>query len=305
MPTQKQIAANRSNAQLSTGPRTEQGKAISRMNALKTGIDARNEAASGESPAVLAALSDEYDHEFQPIGLVERFLVDILIKDDWFLRRYRFLAADLVNHGAAVAYESKRGADFGAGFANNTESFNRLHRHIIDTERSFFTHLGELERRQALRRQHQPDVYSSVTDSPEAENPGIGFVSQPTQNPDPARPDSAVSQPVAQPATQHDPTTPPAVTRSPQTPGPSFGFVPHTTPAASAQSPSALPIGAAPVLPGSLTANEYTVRHAVPAGAGVVPGTASEGRHPSVANRLPHSPGGVALARQPKPRGEL
>jgi hypothetical protein len=232
MPTQKQIAANRSNAQLSTGPRTEQGKAISRMNALKTGIDAMNEAASGENPAVLGALSDEYDHEFQPIGLVERLLVDILIKDDWFLRRYRFLAADLVNHGAAVAYEDKRGADFGAGFANNTESFHRLHRHIIDTERSFFTHLGELERRQALRRQHQPDVDSSVTDSPETENPGIGFVSQPA--PTPAGPDPAVIQNAAQPAARPDLATTPAVTRSPQTvpqtPGPSFGFVPHTSP---------------------------------------------------------------------------
>jgi hypothetical protein len=273
------------------------------MNALKTGIDAVNEAASGESPAALAALSDEYDHEFQPIGLVERLLVDILIKDDWLLRRYRFLAADLVNHGVAVAYEAKRGAEFGAGFANNTESFNRLHRRIIDTERSFFSHLGELERRQALRRQHHPDVDSSVTDSPETENPEIGFVSQPAPNP--VGPDPAVSQPAARPAAQHDPTTPPAVTRSPQTPSPGFGFVPHTTRAVSAQPPSALPIGAAPVLPGSLLANEYTVRHATPAGAGVVAGTASEGRQPSVASRLPHSPGGVALARQPKPRGEL
>jgi hypothetical protein len=242
MPTQKQIAANRSNAQLSTGPRTEQGKAISRMNALKTGIDAVNEAASGESPAVLAALSDEYDHEFQPIGLVERLLVDILIKDDWFLRRYRFLAADLVNHGVAVAYEAKRGAEFGAGFANNTESFNRLHRHIIDTERSFFSHLGELERRQALRRQHQPDVDSSVTDSPETENLEIGFVSQPAPNP--AGPDPAVIQNATQPATQpaaqtaaqpaarREPATAPVGTRSsvPQPPVPGFGFVPHTTP---------------------------------------------------------------------------
>jgi hypothetical protein len=220
MATQKQIQANRSNSQLSTGPRTEPGKAISRMNALKTGIDARNEAASGENPAALAALAAEYDHEFQPIGLVERLLVDILIKDDWFLRRYRFLAADLVNHGATVAYEAKRGADFGAGFAANTDSFQRLHRHIIDTERSFFSHLGELERRQALRRQHQPDVDSSVTDSPETENPGIGFVAQPT--PIPAGPASAVAQ--------HNPATAPAVTRSPQKPNPGFGFVPHTTP---------------------------------------------------------------------------
>ena len=158
-----------------------------------------------KAPPFSPPLSDEYDHEFQPIGLVERLLVDILIKDDWFLRRYRFLAADLVNHGVAVAFEAKRGAEFGAGFANNTESFNRLHRHIIDTERSFFTHLGELERRQALRRQHQPDVDSSVTDSPETENPGnwVRF-SQPTQNPDP--PDRLRWKSECRPAhAQHDP----------------------------------------------------------------------------------------------------
>jgi hypothetical protein len=207
MPTQKQTQANRRNALLSTGPRTEQGKAISRRNALKTGIDARNECASGEDPAALAALAAEYDHEWEPIGLVERVLVDILIRDDWFLRRYRFLAADLVNHTTSVAYETKRGADFGAGFAANTESFQRLHRHTIDTERSFFNHLGELERRQAVRRQHPPDVDSSVTDSPKTENPTIGFVSQPT--PEPASPPDPPAPPDAVPT--------PAVARSLQT----------------------------------------------------------------------------------------
>jgi hypothetical protein len=184
MATQKQTQANRRNALLSTGPRTAQGKAISRMNALKSGIDARNEAASGEDPAALQDLTGEYDREYQPLGVVERLLVDILIKDDWFLRRYRFLAADLVNHTSGVAFESKRGADFGAGFAGNTNSFQRLHRHIVETERSYFTHLAELERRQALRRQHQPDADPPVTDSPEIENSPIGFVPQPA-NPAP------------------------------------------------------------------------------------------------------------------------
>src|ERR1035438_46560 len=80
MATQQQIQANRANAQLSTGPRTEQGKAISRMNALKTGIDARNEAAAGEDPSALATLAAQHDREFQPLGVVERFLVDILIR---------------------------------------------------------------------------------------------------------------------------------------------------------------------------------------------------------------------------------
>lgn len=170
MATKLQIQANRRNAQLSTGPRTEQGKAASRMNALQTGIDARNEVISGEDPAALAALAAQYDREFQPVGVVERFLVDILIKNDWFLRRYRFIAGDLVNHSTNAPFEAKKGAEFGAGFAANTNAFHRLHRHTVDTERSFFIHLAELERRQAQRR---------LTDSPQTENPEIGFVPQP------------------------------------------------------------------------------------------------------------------------------
>ena len=207
MATLKQIEANRCNAQHSTGPRTAQGKAISRMNALKSGIDARNEAASGEDPAALAALTEEYNREYQPLGVVERFLVDILIKDDWFMRRYRFLSADLVNHTAGVAYQSKMGADFGAGFAANTNSFQRLHRHIVETERSFFTHLAELERRQALRRQHAPDADPPVTDSAETENSPIGFVPQLT--------DPAVRE---APAARRTPASPGDGTRPPQTP---------------------------------------------------------------------------------------
>jgi hypothetical protein len=38
--TERQIAANRLNAQRSTGPRTEAGKANSRRNALKHGLTA-------------------------------------------------------------------------------------------------------------------------------------------------------------------------------------------------------------------------------------------------------------------------
>jgi hypothetical protein len=43
----------------STGPRTPAGKSVSRMNALKTGIDAESQVIRGESAAALAALTAE------------------------------------------------------------------------------------------------------------------------------------------------------------------------------------------------------------------------------------------------------
>jgi hypothetical protein len=43
MATEKQRAANRRNAQKSTGPRSVEGKAVSSQNALKSSIDAKSQ----------------------------------------------------------------------------------------------------------------------------------------------------------------------------------------------------------------------------------------------------------------------
>src|SRR5579872_7567728 len=95
MSTQHQIEANRRNSQLSTGPRTPEGKAVSRFNALKSGINAKAQVIPGEDPAELEAMSAGYHQEWSPATWLQRFLVDSLVRAEWLLQRLSRLEAQL------------------------------------------------------------------------------------------------------------------------------------------------------------------------------------------------------------------
>src|SRR5687768_14952071 len=62
----KRLAANRANAQKSTGPRTKEGKSRSRMNALKHGMCSSSPLLPNECPATFETIKAELDQEFQP-----------------------------------------------------------------------------------------------------------------------------------------------------------------------------------------------------------------------------------------------
>jgi hypothetical protein len=59
MPSQKQIDANRRNAKLSTGPRSESGRAKSRRNALRDGITGQIITLSDEDRRIFEQLKAE------------------------------------------------------------------------------------------------------------------------------------------------------------------------------------------------------------------------------------------------------
>ena len=109
MATPAQILANRANAQKSTGPRSAEGKAASRFNALKHGLDAQSIILPGEDPADYEALAHDYDRSHNPTTLTERFHVDTMIRADWQKRRLQLVEADLYrtvlaeNPGASLA----------------------------------------------------------------------------------------------------------------------------------------------------------------------------------------------------------
>lgn len=87
MTSTKQIEANRTNAEKSTGPCTSAGKAVSRFNAAKHGLTAQTSVLPSEDPAAFAELRDRVLADLQPSSAVEAELADHVVGILWRLRR--------------------------------------------------------------------------------------------------------------------------------------------------------------------------------------------------------------------------
>jgi hypothetical protein len=87
MSTPKQIAANRKNAQKSTGPKTPQGRAAVRHNGLKHGLTSSILVLEGESAADFEDLLDSLEAEHQPSTPTELILVRQIAMAAWRLQR--------------------------------------------------------------------------------------------------------------------------------------------------------------------------------------------------------------------------
>ena len=85
MTTQKQLRANRANAGKSTGPRTEAGKAHSRLNSRKHGLTARLLVIGDEDPAEFEELRAGLLEQYNPQGPAECELVEYLAGVYWRL----------------------------------------------------------------------------------------------------------------------------------------------------------------------------------------------------------------------------
>ena len=186
MPTPKQLAANRRNAQKSTGPRTPEGKAAAGRNALKSGIDAQAETMLPfEDPAKLEALTSEYYDRFTPATPEERCLVDDLISNEWQLRRFRAIEGQLLTHH----YEDScnpRGVQLSLGESYEWAGtyLDRLQRRINATRKAYLATLKALRELQAADAQGDAPAEQRPEPIPQPEAPepvtsAIGFVPQP------------------------------------------------------------------------------------------------------------------------------
>jgi hypothetical protein len=148
--TEQKLAANRRNAQLSTGPRTEQGKAVVSLNALTHGLRSRHVVLPNEDPAGFQLLCDNLTAEWQPQTPTEGHLVTQIAVAIWKLDRLELL-------------ERCGGLDMAVGQSNLA---TRIWQQQARLERSRSKATAELQRLRAAR-QSQAEPVAEL--EPEAE----------------------------------------------------------------------------------------------------------------------------------------
>ena len=112
--TEAQVRANQANAARSTGPKTEAGKARSRLNATTHGM-------AGELPEVGAVRSDEFEGrratwsaEYHPVGEMARWAMDRAVAASLRIERCERALDDLTEAArtrALLAWEEDRAVD--------------------------------------------------------------------------------------------------------------------------------------------------------------------------------------------------
>jgi hypothetical protein len=156
MTSEKKAQANRRNALKSTGPKTPEGKAAVRLNALRHGLRSEEILLPGEDEEALRELDEYLRAELQPVGELENLLIDRVVAAYWRLRRLGRVEAgifiqeslgDLVNSNASTL-----GLSFIRGDGNGANAFSKLSRYEAGIERGLYKALHELQRLQAARR---------------------------------------------------------------------------------------------------------------------------------------------------------
>ena len=151
----RRIEANRRNAQLSTGPRTPEGKARAAQNRLTHALTSPNHnILPGEDPEAYNRLLSTLMEEHDPMGETETHQVELLAHNQWKLRR----AARLENE----AFEDSLSPE--TGRFTLTDAVMRAARYMASIRRSYSLALAELHRLQSAREKTAQAALASALD---------------------------------------------------------------------------------------------------------------------------------------------
>jgi hypothetical protein len=112
MTTSAQLSANQSNAQRSTGPKTEAGKAIAALNNLSHGFTGEFRVLAWEDQHECTTLFANLRAEHQPSTVTENALVDKMAQSLWLSKRALILQNQTLNPNQPACNDEKQLALF-------------------------------------------------------------------------------------------------------------------------------------------------------------------------------------------------
>ncbi len=199
MSTAKQIAANRRNAEKSTGPRTAEGKAKTRLNPLKHGLTAETIVLPFESQADYNELQQSVLDDLQPKGVTQQILVERFVQRHWISQRIarterawlQALYQAQLTEGTKAAKTPKPDPEPYEGLAISLLQAPGDPHDLI--HKNFFRYRAQIEQdfQRALRALERNHLL--VTPSEESDNPEFGSVSE--NSPSEATPIAPHTQP--------------------------------------------------------------------------------------------------------------
>jgi hypothetical protein len=200
-----QLEANRANSQLSTGPRSEQGKAKSSLNAIKNGLTGRTVLLRGDDAALYERQVSRFFAEFKPCGERETELVQSLTDAQWRMNRIPVLEMGIyalarINFKDMFTQEEPavREALIQAHtFITHQKEINNLSIQELRLRRHYQKDLAELKELQTLRAQREKvakTIGPKTTPSLPASEIGFEFSSRAPQ----------LFEPTLEPACSHE-----------------------------------------------------------------------------------------------------
>jgi len=151
--SEKQLQANRENAK-SGGIKTQQGKAVSRYNAVKHGLLSQEVLLDGEPEQTLLEMGKRMRSELKPVTEIERILVDRIIANTWRLKRALRVEKEIFIDGMeSSSIYGKKEKNVGGAFLSDIkyDSYGKFIRYETSIERGLYKALHELQRLQAAR----------------------------------------------------------------------------------------------------------------------------------------------------------
>jgi len=152
--TQKQIEANKQNAQQSTGPKTDEGKAVSKYNAIKHGLLSKEVLLEGEDEKNLIEIGKRLRTDLEPQTELELVLVDRITANVWRLKRVMQMEREMMESSQKDTFSGglrKLGQTLTHYDIAHNDIYGKLIRYESSIERGIYKALHELQRIQAAR----------------------------------------------------------------------------------------------------------------------------------------------------------